>query len=357
MLAAPSDAVIEAFSRELQRTWLAGKVYSTWSLPTLQENFPSQQVVKLILFQIESKVLQQMQDMGFWDWEDGQLIAQMGNFFDRIEGKLALSPAQLSTLLYNALYHSLQILLRPQAALGQFYFGQRAALMLEEFGFYTRYVVYFDFLPSALLSYAERQGLKVIDKKLWEEKAPRVLTVYEEETQEPIEAYQKRLLEELVQKKWPQIQEHWQRLEEQSEDLIKSVITEDTGEDVLLKNLFGTSPKGPSEAGEVRARNPLLSAIDYEPRQVLRERFQAPPRRADTLKRFDLDAIPIHKQFVFIQRIFEGDPIAFRQALERLNQAHSLQEAQALLQTWRSPQSDPQTFQEFEKWVISRFST
>jgi len=356
MLATPSEAILEAFARELQRTWVAGKVYPAWTLASLQENFPSQQVVKLILFQIETKVLQHMQDMGFWDWEDGQLIARVGDFFDRIEEKLALSPTQLSPLLFNALYHSLQILFRPQAALGQFYFGQRAALMLEEFSFYTRYVVYFDFLPSALLSYAERHGLKAIDKKLWEEKAPRVLAVYEEETQESIETYQRRLLEEMAQKKWPQIQEHWRRLEAESEDLIKSVISDDSSEDTLLKNLFGTSPKGPAEAEETRARNPLLSAIDYEPRQVLRDRFQAPPRRADVLKRFDLETIPIHKQFVFIQRIFEGDPIAFRQALDRLNEAHSLQEAQALLQTWKGPRSDPQAFQEFERWVVSRFT-
>lgn len=357
MLSVPPDTVIEAFARELQRTWVAGKVYPVWTLSSLRENLPSQQVVRLVLFQIEARVLQQMQELGFWDWEDGQLIARMGDFFDQIEEKVALRPTQISTLLFNAVYHSLQILLRPQATWGQFYFGQRSALTLEEFSFYTRYVVYFDFLPSALLSYARRHGLRTIDKRLWEEKAPRILAVYEEETQEPIEAYQKRLLEELAQKKWPQIQEHWQRLEADSEDLIKSVITEDTGEDTLLKNLFGTSPKGTPEAEETRARNPLLSAIEYEPRQVLRERFQAPPRRADTLKRFDLEAIPIHKQFVFIQRVFEGDSMAFRQALERLNEAHSLQEAQALLQIWKSPHSDPQTFQEFEKWVVSRFST
>jgi hypothetical protein len=231
--------------------------------------------------------------------------------------------------------------------------------MQEEFAFYARYISYFEFIPAALLSYAQKHSLATIDKTLWEEKVPRILEVYEEETQESLEAYQKRLLQEITQQSWEKIQVHWQRLSQESEDLIGSVVEDDTKEsDTLLKNLFGTSPEGEgSHPQSSRARNPLLSAVDYEPRQVISQRFSSTPRRADTLRRFDLEAIPIHKQFVFIQRVFDGDPVAFREAIERLNTIHSPEEAQALLTAWQTSKTDPQAFQEFEKWVLSRFQS
>lgn len=358
MIQAPSASVLETYARELQRTWLTGKVHSVWTLSHLRENFPSEQVVRLILFQVDTRLLQAMHDIGMWDWQDGELMKWVGSFCDRAHEKLAISRIQLAPLLFSAIYHALYIAIEPRTALVQFYFSQRPALTLGEFEFYSRYITYFDFVPVALLSYAQRQNLVVIDKALWEEKTPRIFQVYEEDRQEDIATYQRRLLEGIAQQKWPQIQQRWEQLRDQSEDLIGSVFTEDRGGDEnLLKNLFGTSPGGGGQdVGESRARNPLLSAIDYEPRRVVSEQFQAPTRRAETLRRFELDAIPIHKQFVFIQRIFEGDPMAFRQALERLNETHSAQEAQSLIQTWKTPKTDPQALEEFEKWVVSRFT-
>ncbi|MCX7607345.1 MAG: hypothetical protein N2170_08810 [Bacteroidia bacterium] len=359
MLAIPSISVLEAYARELQRTWLTGKVYSAWSLSHLRENFPSEQVVQFILFQVDTRVLHAMHETGMWDWQDGELTAWVGDFFSRAHAKVSITHVQLSPLLFNAIYHTLQLLTDPRSALTQFYFGQRPALTLGEFSFYSRYIHYFEFVSAALLSYAQRQSIPVIDKTLWQEKVDRILQVYEEETQESIEAYQRRLLEAMTQQRWEQIQQRWKKLGEEAEDLIGSVLSEDTGEsDALLKNLFGTSPgEGGGDAVGSRARNPLLSAIDYEPRRVISEQFQTPVRRAETLRRFEIDAIPIHKQFVFIQRIFDGDPVAFRQALDRLNEAQSEQEARALVQAWATNKTDPQTLGEFEKWVVSRFQS
>lgn len=359
MIRPPSASVLEAHARELQRTWLTGKVYPTWTLPILRENIPSAQVIQLIFFQVESRLLQNMQELSYWDWQDGQLSTWIGYFFSQAQNKIAISHVQLAPLLYNAIYHTLHIVLKPKETLAQFFFGQRTTLLQEEFAFYARYISYFEFIPAALLSYAQKHALATIDKTLWEAKVPRILEVYEEETQESLETYQKRLLQELTQQNWEKIQAHWQRLSQESEDLIGSVLEDDTKEsDTLLKNLFGTSPESePAQPQSTRARNPLLSAVDYEPRQVISQRFSSTPRRADTLRRFDLEHIPIHKQFVFIQRVFDGDPVAFREAIERLNTTHSLEEAQALLTTWQTPKTDPQAFQEFEKWVLSRFQS
>lgn len=359
MLAVPPASVLEGYSKELQRTWLTGKVLPVWNLSHLREHFPSEQVVQFILFQVESRALSAMYETGFWDWQDGTLTGWAGEFFTRAQEKVAIGHIQLSPLLHAAIYHSLRVLLDPKEGWAQFYFGQRNALTLKEFGFYSRYVVYFDFIPAALLSYAERNNLSVIDRTLWMEKVSRILSVYEEETQESIAQYQRRHIEKLCQQSLEAIQARWRSLQEEGENLIGSVIVESTpGSDDLMKNLFGTAPGGTVGGDDTgRARNPLLSAIDYEPRRVLMEQFQSPVRRVETLRRFEMDAIPIHKQFIYIQRVFDGDPVAFRQALERLNDAASPDEARALVQAWKTDRTDMQILGEFEQWVISRFQS
>lgn len=358
MLSIPPAAVLESYAKELQRAWLTGKIFPTWSLAHLRDHFPSEQVVQLILFQIETRALSAIHEIGYWDWQDGELIAVMGEFFTRAQEKIALHHIHLPPLLHAAIYHSLRILLDPKEAWAQFYFGQRHALTLKEFSFYSRYVVYFDFIPAALISYAERNNLATIDKSLWMEKVPRILSVYEEETQEKIAEYQQRQLEKLCQQSIEAIQGRWRTLQEEGENLIGSVFSDSPSSDDLVKNLFGTSPGVAVSAEEsARARNPLLSAIDYEPRRVLLEQFQAPTRRVEVLRRFEIDAIPIHKQFIYIQRVFDGDPVAFRQALERLNQVTSADEARALLHTWKTDKTDTQALSEFEQWVVSRFQS
>lgn len=356
-LTSPSSSVLESYAKEIQRAWLTGKVFPTWDLDLLRQHLPSEQVIQFILFQVESRALAAIHETGYWDWQDGEMTGWIGDFFTKAQSRLAIRHIQLSTLLHPAVFHSLRVLLDPKEAWAQFYFGQRSALTVKEFAFYGRYVVYFDFIPSALLSYAERNGITIIDKGLWDEKVPRILTVYEEETQERIEEYQRRHLEKLTQQSWEVIQRRWEALKEEGENLISSLIVEDSARsDELVKNLFGTGSG--TEGGplaEERTRNPLLSAIDYEPPRVIAERFQAPVRRAETLRRFDLDTIPVHKQFVYIQRVFDGDPLAFRQALEKLNSTTSAEEARSLLQSWKTEKTDPQALQELEQWVLSRF--
>ncbi|MCS7162651.1 MAG: hypothetical protein NZ958_04915 [Bacteroidia bacterium] len=356
MLAAPSTAVREAYARELQRTWLSGKVHSTWTLAHLQEDFPCEQVVRLILFQVESRALAALHEIGYWDGQDGNLTIWMGDFLRRAREKLAIHPVRLPPLLFNAIFHTLNILLEPQRTLAQFYFSHRTALTLGEFDFYSQYVYYFDFIPAALLSYAQKNSLSVIDKALWEEKVPRILQVYEEETQERIEAYQQRFLEKITQQSWTNLQRRWKELEEEGENLIRTVVIEEKSSQELSHNLFGTTI-GPTGSGEEsrKARNPLLSAIDYEPRKAILEQFRSPVRRADTLRRFELEEIPIHKQFRFVQRLFEGDASAFRRLLDQLNEAPNAAEAQRILQKSKTDRSDPDIFAEFEQWVLSRF--
>lgn len=358
MLTLPPASVLESYAKELQRTWLSGKILPTWSLTNLREHLPSEQVVQLILFQVETRALSAIHETGFWDWQDGELTALAGEFFTRAQEKISLNHIHLFPIAHAAIYHSLRILLDPKEAWAQFYFGQRHSLLLKEFAFYSRYVVYFDFIPAALISYAERNNLTVIDKALWMEKVPRILSVYEEETQEKIAEYQRRHLEQLCQQPLDTIQARWRALQEEGENLIGSVISDSGQGDELMKNLFGTSPGGTATAEETaRSRNPLLSAIDYEPRRVLLDQFQTPVRRVEALQRFEIDAIPIHKQFIYIQRVFDGDPVAFRQALERLNQVSSADEARSLLHTWKTDKTDTQALSEFEQWVVSRFQS
>ncbi|MCS7153346.1 MAG: hypothetical protein NZ989_05325 [Bacteroidia bacterium] len=357
MLRMPAPSVLESYAKELQRTWLTGKVFPTWTLQTLRENIFSEQVIQFILFQVESRALSALYEAGFWDWKDGELIGWADEFFTRAQSKLSIGHIQLSSLLHAAIYHSLRVLLDPKEGWAQFYFGQRNALLLQEFRFYSRYVVYFDFIPEALLSYAQRNSLTVIDKALWTDKVERILSVYEEETQEKIAEYQRRQLEKMCQQPLEVIQKRWETLAQEGENLISSVFSESSSSSQdLMKNLFGTDPGARRNVEEgARARNPLLSAIDYEPRRVLMEQFQTPIRRAETLRRFEPDQIPVHKQFVYIQRVFDGDPIAFRHALERLNDAASAEEARALLRQWRTEKADQQALAEFEQWVLSRF--
>ncbi|MCX8113156.1 MAG: hypothetical protein N3E49_08210 [Bacteroidia bacterium] len=354
MLVVPSPTVLESYAKELQRAWLMGKVLPVWRVSDLRNNLPSEQVLQFILFQVEMRALTAMHEIGCWDWQDGELTGWAGEFFSRAQEKIAIGHIHLSPLLHTAIYHSLRVLLDPKEAWAQFYFGQRHALTMEEFGFYSRYVVYFDFIPEALLSYAQRNSLSTIDKALWLEKVPRILAMYEEETQEKIAEYQQRHIEKMSQQPLEAIYNRWRTLSEEGEEVIGSILRDSS--DDLMKNLFGTAPGVGERAGDTsRARNPLLSAIDYEPRRILVEQFQSPMRRVEALRRFEADAIPIHKQFIYIQRVFDGDPIAFRQALEKLNEATSAEEARLLLNSWKTEKTDIQALAEFEQWVMSRF--
>jgi len=354
----PALSTLEKYVRELQQAWLTGKIYPLWDFKTICDALPSAQVHKLIFFQVDTHLIRALYEARLWDVQDGLVLERLGEFLFQAHEKIAIPHTQISNFLYQALYQSLLLILRPDDSLRNYFFQHRKALNLQEFAFYARYIVYFDFIPAAILSYAQRQGLQVIDEALWREKAQRVLKAYEEETQEPIASYQRRLLEELTRQRWESIQERWQALSGAEEDVLGGSIISSADEDKeILKNLFGT---GSGAAGSTPAasshRNPLLSAVEYDPRSILAARFQERPRRADVLRRFEVNMIPAHKQFLFIQRIFEGDVDAFHQAIEELNNLHSPAEAQAYLSRWLTDKTDPSVQEEFRQWVLSRFS-
>jgi len=353
----PSLATLEKYTRELQHSWLTGKIYPLWDHKALSDTIPSPQVVRLIFFQVDVHFIKLLYDVRFWDVQDGVVLERLGQFLFQVHEKIAIPHVQIGQFLHQALYQSLLILLRPEDSLYNYFFQYRKALNLKEFAFYSQYVVYFDFVPAALLSYAHRQGLQVIDEGLWREKFGRIIKVYEEETQEPIDRYQQRCLEEMVRQSWERIQERWQALAAAEEDLIGSILSSGDEDREVLKNLFGTG-SGASEGGrsDMPRRNPLLSAVEYEPRAILAAKFQERPRRADVLRRFEIETIPAHKQFLFIQRLFDGDVEAFHQVIEQLNSAKSASEAQALLDRWLTDKTDPKVREEFRQWVFSRFS-
>ena len=353
----PALSTLEKYVRELQQAWLTGKIHPLWDYKTLSEAVPSPQVLRLIFFQVDTHLIKPLYEARLWEVQDGIVLERLGDFLFQVHEKIAIPHVQISPFLHQALYQSLLLILRPEESLYNYFFQHRKALNLREFAFYSRYIVYFDFVPAALLSYAERQGLQVIDEALWREKFSRILKIYEEETQEPIEGYQRRLLEGLVHQSWERIQERWRALSDAEEEVIGgSIISAEDEDREVLKNLFGTGIKAVGGAqAESGRRNPLLSAIDYEPRAILAAKFQERPRRADVLRRFEIEAIPAHKQFLFIQRIFEGDVEAFHQAIEELNNLQSLAEAQAFLSRWLTDKADPQVREEFRQWVLSRF--
>jgi hypothetical protein len=352
----PAPAHLEKYARELQHSWLSGKIYPVWTKKALAETIPSEQVVSLILFQVDVHILKHFYDLKLWDMQDGQILEQLGLFLFQAHEKVSIPHVQIASILHQATYQSLLMLLHPNQSLYSFFFQHRKALNLLEFSFYSRYITYFDFVPAALVSYAQRQGLLVIDEALWQEKFDRILKVYEEETQESIESYQQRALERFTRQQWGRVQERWQHLIA-SEDQVITDILSSGGEEDVIRNLFGTSP-GTGAGGDTAQahRNPLLSAVEYEPRQILAARFQEQPRRADILKRFDIEAIPVHKQFVFIQRVFEGDVEAFQMAIDQLNTVRSTEEVQDLIRKWISQKTDPQAAEEFRQWVLSRFA-
>ncbi len=354
----PALSTLEKYVRELQQAWLTGKIYPLWDFKTLSEVLPSPQLHKLIFFQADTHLIRALYEARLWDVQDGLVLERLGDFLFQAHEKIAIPHTQVSGFLYQALYQGLLLILRPEESLQNYFFQHRKALNLREFAFYGRYIVYFDFIPAAILSYAQRQGLQVIDEALWREKAHRVVKAYEEETQEPIAAYQRRLLEELTRQRWESIQERWQALPSAEEDILGGSIISSADEDKeILKNLFGTG-SGTSGSTPVASshRNPLLSAVEYDPRSMLAARFQERPRRADVLRRFEINMIPAHKQFLFIQRIFEGDVEAFHQAIEELNNLQSATEAQTYLSRWLADKTDPQVREEFRQWVLSRFS-
>lgn len=353
----PSLSTLEKYTRELQHSWLTGKIYPLWDHKALSETIPSAQVIRLIFFQVDMHFIKLLYDVRLWEVQDGTVLERLGQFLFQVHEKIAIPHLQISQFLHQALYQSMLMLFRPEDSLYSYFFQHRKALNLKEFAFYSKYIVYFDFVPAALLSYAHRQGLQVIDEALWREKFGRIIKVYEEETQESIDRYQRRCLEEMVRQSWERIQERWQALAATEEEVIGSILTSSDEDREVLKNLFGTGSRtSEGSRSDTPRRNPLLSAVEYEPRAILAAKFQERPRRADVLRRFEIETIPAHKQFLFIQRLFEGDVEAFHQVIEQLNNAQSAAEAQALLNRWLTDKTDPKVREEFRHWVLSRFS-
>ncbi|MGQ9862871.1 MAG: hypothetical protein ACUVRD_00075 [Bacteroidia bacterium] len=338
-----SQVQLESYSQEIQKQWLSGKIYSLWRLEELQSIIPDKQVLAFILFQVEAKARNALQSQELWDFSSAEAYQTWSEFIKRLHAHIAIPYIHLTQLLSTSIYNTLRLIVYPQATLEQFFFSQQEHLAVHQFEHYAGYVRYFDFVPAALLAYAKQHVLTHITKELYQEKWARILELFAERT--PIETYQNELLQkfgDLSLQKLSQTKEG---------QLVPDLLSE------MDRNLFGTVVDTKPSNLVDKARNPLLSAVDISPREIIAQKLAQTKDTPlhETLKRFDTDSLPVHKQFSYIQKVFEGDPIAFRRVMEELDRLSSWSEAQKYLEKSLSPSADPKVKKEFLDWVQSRY--
>ncbi len=148
----PALSTLERYVRELPAGLAHRQNLPPLGLQDHLRRTPSAQVHKLIFFQVDTHLIRTLYEARLWDVQDGLVLERLGEFLFQAHEKIAIPHTQISNFLYQALYQSLLLILRPDDSLRNYFFQHRKALNLQEFAFYARYIVYFDFIPAAILS-------------------------------------------------------------------------------------------------------------------------------------------------------------------------------------------------------------
>ncbi|MBX7243088.1 MAG: hypothetical protein K1X92_15195 [Bacteroidia bacterium] len=122
----------------------------------------------------------------------------------------------------------------------------------------------------------------------------------------------------------------------------------------------------PEVAAEVNDNQSVLEKVQQkieEPKSVI-ETFvsDTPSHLINTInaeQKIKLDSIPIHKQYMFVQRVFMGNNVRFRIIIDKVNNAHSREEIEEIVDKYilsnTELKSNDSVVEEFIQLLRSRF--
>lgn len=332
---------------------------------------PSKQVNLFILFQISqewSNTIRQVEKCPFIDFQAEELRELMKNLRTAGLKHILVTKETLKPILEQAIYNTIKLILEPVGTLTKFFYGNQGTVSLSVLKKYSPYFDLFDFVIQSILTYMTKNQIETMERHLFEEKVKRVLEVFQKKRNVTLDQLREELfkqltgkhLQELLQSK-PPIE-----IEKKTSSLQTGSITIDTDEEMILKNLFGaelpsasSDRKSPTEKKSSGRSNPLLSAIDTSPQ--LHQQFKKADTLKDTLEqKIKISEIPLHKQYQYVEQLFNGDNILFKHTIDKINQMTSYDEALNFLreEVFSKTKPDPNNYllDEFLSYIKKQLS-
>ncbi len=253
---------------------------------------------------------------------------------------------ELISMLEKALYNTIRLLMNPLESFTTFFFGTKdtvSVMLLEK---YVSYFSDFDFVVTAVLAYCHNNHISLLDKKTFIEKAEKVIHLYQEKHNENLDTYRKRKFAELTGYDFDRLANGTEIVPQSQPSSLTSLVWTNTNlekePDIsatpqqnqrvhtadLMKNLFGADVADRPNFQQQRNRNPLLSAIEYEPVNRVAESFTS---NNQTGNKIAIETIPLQKQFQFVQKLFGGSNVRFKNVIDKINEFNTLAEAEAYL--------------------------
>lgn len=135
----------------------------------------------------------------------------------------------------------------------------------------------------------------------------------------------------------------------------------------IFDQFFSKKPqvaKSDEEEEKVIMSSQLTDVTKEEPKNLVESLMsEAPPHLINTLhasQKIQLEDIPIHKQYLFVQRVFTGNNVRFRIIIDKANSANSREEIEEIVEKYilSNPDIRPKdpVVEEFLEILRSRFS-
>lgn len=337
---------------------------------------PHAQVNRFVLFQVNQDLNTFVQGLNHphFNWSHPEIREAIEGFQNVLSRHIRLEKPAFAELLKKALYNTLKLLLEPEATFERFFFRKQQRVPVGSFKRFAHYFANFDFLLQGVLAYHEKQGLGIIEHDVFLEKIARLEQLYEKKRGTSLDDYRAAMFLELTGqelKRFTTGRHHYASVTV-TPDPTRTTATapKKTGEVPTAKPPVSVDIPAPSvpEISAPPPPKPELKPTTTPPqtqptvRQVAptlpppanvphtdtgRENAKA-PSLADKLGaerpslnqqlggqhlRLSVDRIPLHKQFQFINKIFDGNSQLFRKTLAALNEQPHWPAAQEYLDT------------------------
>jgi hypothetical protein len=249
------------------------------------------QTLRFILLQLQqelSSVLQRLEHPMF-DFKSESVRQAIFALQIAASNAIRLDRASLQAVVEKAIYNHLRLLANPQRLLESFFFGVQDRVPIAVVEKYIPFFHDFDFVLAGVLQIASVKKEGVIKKTDFPELLTSIFAAYAQARGSQIEAYQSERFLALTGKPWPVAEPH----------IATPIIPE-----------------------PVSAR-PVVEAISFKPAE--RERIHA------ALRPVRIEQIPLHKQFQFVQKLFAGSNVRFRDMIEKVGSAATQAQAEGVL--------------------------
>ncbi|MCS7085036.1 MAG: hypothetical protein RMM53_03570 [Bacteroidia bacterium] len=282
-----------------------------------------EQVNKFVLLQIfrEWNAFASKLAHPYFDFSHEEVQSALQTFQNVLSRHILVEKLEFRALFEKAVYNTLRLLLQPETALVGFFFAGKENVSIASYDKYVRYFSDFDFAVSGISAYCKREGITTIERAVFVEKFRRIVQLYEQKHGRSAAAYRDELFLDLTGK----------RIADYGFDAPASKTLEPVAVPRSPER-SGVEPPAfrPSDEGYASARAESAPFRPTEPVKRVADGFAKPSVREEKIS---LEAIPIHKQFQYVQKIFAGSNAKFKETIDAVGRCSSWEEALNFLQT------------------------